>query len=254
MSAASKAAAAPAHHRSLRNYLLDRSFQLKYAGLLAGMVLLISSALGVLLWGTSSEVIAQGQKTVERGQQVVVQSRRVSQVVSMNIAKAYPDDPELAKTFGDGAAKDDERLVEEQGRLERDAAFLARQQKELLGGLVAGLGVLVIAVGLFGIVFTHRVAGPIFKMKRLLRYVGEGKLVVREHLRRGDELQDFFEAFEGMVAELRQRQEAEIARVDRILEKLSQAPVSTRGLKEFDEDGVEMLRQLRREMQEQLEA
>ena len=34
-----------------------------------------------------------------------------------------------------------------------------------------------------------------------------------------------FEVFETMVGELRRRQEAEIARVDRILEKLSDAPV-----------------------------
>jgi nitrogen fixation/metabolism regulation signal transduction histidine kinase len=252
MSTAPKAA--PVHQRSVRNYLIDRNFQLKYAGLLAGMVLLLSIALGVLVWGTSSEVIAQGQKTVERGQLVLVQSRRVSQVVSMNIAKCYPDDPELAKTFGDGAADDEKTLTEEQLRLERDAAFLARQQRQLLGGLVAMLSVLVIAVGLVGIVFTHKVAGPVFKMKRLLRQVGEGKLVVRERLRKGDELQHFFEAFEGMVGELRKRQEAEIARVDKILVKLSEAPVSSRGLKEFDDDGVEMLRQLRREMADQLEA
>ena len=91
-------------------------------------------------------------------------------------------------------------------------------------------------------------------MKRLLREVGAGKLVVRERLRKGDELQHFFEVFEKMVAELRRRQEAEVGKVDRILEKLSDAPLSSRGLKEFDEDGVEALRQLRREMQEQLEA
>jgi nitrogen fixation/metabolism regulation signal transduction histidine kinase len=252
MSAAPKDA--PAHQRSVRNYLLDRNFQLKYAGLLAGMALVLSVALGVLVWETSSEVIAQGQKTVERGQLVVVQSRRVSQVVSMNIAREYKDDPELAKTFGEAASVDEQKLTEEQGRLERDAAFLARQQRQLLVGLIAILAILVVAVGLVGIVFTHKVAGPVFKMKRLLRQVGEGKLVVRERLRKGDELQHFFEAFEGMVGGLRQRQEAEIARVDKILEKLSEAPLSTRGVKEFDEDGVEMLRQLRREMQEQLEA
>ena len=91
-------------------------------------------------------------------------------------------------------------------------------------------------------------------MKRLLREVGAGKLVVRERLRKGDELQHFFEVFEKMVTELRRRQEAEIAKVDGILEKLSDAPLSNRGLKEFDDDGVEALRQLRREMQEQLEA
>jgi hypothetical protein len=91
-------------------------------------------------------------------------------------------------------------------------------------------------------------------MKRLIRQVGEGKLVVREKLRKGDELQHFFEAFEHMVEDLRGRQRAEIAKVDSILARLSDAPVSQRGLKEFDEDGVEMLRQLRREMQDQLDA
>ena len=88
----------------------------------------------------------------------------------------------------------------------------------------------------------------------VLREVGEGKLAVRERLRKGDELQHFFETFEAMVAGLRKRQESEIARVDQILDKLGQAPLSHRGMKEFDDDGVEMLRQLRREMQDQLEA
>ena len=254
MSDAPETAAAPAYQRRARNYLIDRNFQLKYAGFLAGTALLFSVLLGFLVWQTSAEVIAQGQKTVERGQRVLLESRRVSQVVAMNIAREYKDDPELAKTFGEEAAKDEQKLKDEQDRLERDAVYLARQQRQLLGGLVAILAVMVIAVGMVGIVFTHKVAGPIFKMKRLLREVGAGKLVVRERLRKGDELQHFFEVFEKMVTELRRRQEAEIAKVDGILEKLSDAPLSNRGIKEFDDDGVEALRQLRREMQEQLEA
>lgn len=256
MSDATKATqtAAPVYRRSAKNYLIDRNFQLKYAGFLAGTTLVVSIALGVLLFRTSSEVITQGQKTVERGQLVIQQSRKVSQVVAMNIAKEYKDDPELAKTFGEEAAKDEQKLKDEQARLERDAAFLAKQQQTLLGGLVATLALLVLGMGLVGIVFTHKVAGPVFKMKRLLREVGAGKLVVRERLRKGDELQHFFEVFEQMVGELRRRQEGEIAKVDRILEKLSEAPVSTRGMKEFDDDGVELLKQLRREMQEQLDA
>lgn len=246
--------AAPVYRRSAKNYLIDRNFQLKYAGFLAGTTLVVSVGLGVLLFRTSSDVITQGQKTVERGQLVIQQSRKVSQVVAMNIAKEYKDDPELAKTFGEEAAKDEQKLKEEQERLERDAAYLGRQQQTLLGGLVAMLALLVLGVGMLGIVFTHKVAGPLFKMKRLLREVGAGKLVVRERLRKGDELQHFFEVFEQMVTELRRRQEAEIEKVDRILEKLSEAPVSTRGLKEFDDDGIELLKQLRREMQDQLEA
>jgi methyl-accepting chemotaxis protein len=247
-------AAAPPYQRRARNYLIDRNFQLKYAGFLVATALVFSAALGFLVWRSNSEVIAQGQKTVERGKLVLVESRRVSQVVSMNIAKVYPDDPELAKAFSEDAAKDEQKLKDEQDLLVRDADFLAQRQRELVGGLVAILSVLVIAVGAVGIVFTHKVAGPIFKMKRLLRQVGEGKLVVRERLRKGDELQHFFEVFEAMVNALRQHQEGEIAKVDRILEKLGDAPLSARGVKEFDEDGVEMLRTLRREMQDQIEA
>ena len=124
----------------------------------------------------------------------------------------------------------------------------------MLLGLVVGLSVFVLLLGVAGIMFTHKVSGPIFKMKRLLREVGKGKLVVREKLRKGDELQHFFETFELMVADLRRRQEQEIARVDDIILRLEDAPRSTRGMKELDDDGVELLKKLRREMQDQLEA
>jgi methyl-accepting chemotaxis protein len=276
-------AQAPArHHRSAKNYLLDRHFQLKYTGFLVGIALFLSIALGLLLWRTSSQVIGQsqravaqgretvkqGQATIARGQQVIQLSRKVSQVVAMNIAKEYKDDPELAKTFGQEAQKDEDRLKDEQSKLEKDEAFLqqraqelsaqaaavATQQKELLGGLVAVLALLVVGIGIAGIVFTHKIAGPIFKMKRLLREVGEGKLVVRERLRKGDELQHFFETFEGMVDQLRARQEEKIARLDEILARLDTAPVSQRGNREVDDDGVVMLKRLRRELADQIEA
>lgn len=268
--------------RSARNLLLDRDFQLKYAGLLVGLAVLLASALGALLWSTSSqaieqsrraveqgrETVRQAQETVARGQQVIVQSRKVSQVVAMNIAKEYKDDPELAKTFAEAAARDDAKLVDEQKRLEAEAAALrgrageleagsaaiALHQERLLLGLVAGLALLVVALGVVGIVVTHKVAGPIHKMKRLLREVGEGKLVVRERLRKGDELQHFFEAFEGMVEALRERQRAEIAELDEILGKLDAAPVSSRGTKEMEIDGVTLLRRVRQRMQDQIEA
>lgn len=282
MSDAQSPAASGRHNRSAKNYLIDRNFQLKYTAFLVGVSLALSVILGLVLWRTSSEVIEQsqsaveqgretvkqGQETIDRGKQVLVQSRRVSQVVAMNIAKEYRDDPELAKTFNESAAKDEAKLKEEQDRLEHDAAFLAAraadletqakkvaaQQQKLLLLIIAGLGLLVVFVGVAGIVFTHKVAGPIFKMKRLIRQIGEGKLVLREKLRKGDELQHFFEAFEIMVNDLRARQTAEISKVDKILERLVDAPVSQRGMREFDDDGVEMLKQLRREMQDQLEA
>ncbi|WP_437784934.1 HAMP domain-containing protein [Sorangium sp. So ce1097] len=270
------------YQRSARNYLIDQRFQLKYTGFLVGISLALSVALGTLLWNASSKIIEQsrtavqqgqetvrqGQETVKRGQEVLVQSRRVSEVVAMNIAKEYKDDPELAKTFGEAAQRDESKLKDEQARLERDAATLqqraealerqaadvAHNQQMLLRLIVALLSLLVLGVGVAGIVFTHKIAGPIFKMKRLLRQVGEGKLVVRERLRKGDELQHFFEAFEKMVEDLRERQQAKIAKMDAILEKIEADARASKSARDVDADGVAQLRRLRTEMQEQLDA
>lgn len=283
MSEATSSRPAPGkHQRSAKNYLLDRRFQLKYAGLLVGIALVLSTALGVLLWRTSDRVIdqsresvkqgqeavRQGQETVRRGEALLVESRKVRQVVEMTAETCYKDFPEVKQQFATDAARDEEKLKSEQERLKRDAtdlesraaglelqtAQIEAQQRRVLIGLVAGLAIFVVLLGLAGIVFTHKIAGPVFKMKRLLRQVGAGKLVLHERLRKGDELQHFFEAFEQMVGDLRARQEKEIARVDDIILRLEGAPLSSRGTKEIDEDGIELLKKLRREMQDQLDA
>ena len=46
-----------------------------------------------------------------------------------------------------------------------------------------------------GIVITHRIVGPVHKMKRLLRRVSTGRLAIEERLRKGDELEDLFDTF-----------------------------------------------------------
>jgi nitrogen fixation/metabolism regulation signal transduction histidine kinase len=262
----------PQYKRSARNYLLDRHFQLKYTGMLVGVALVFASGLGILLWRSSGAIVEQSkiaveqgretvrlsQETVERGQEVIKQSQKVSQVVAMNIAKEYADSPELAKTFQEEASKDEKKLGEEQRRLEADAKFLTQRASDMEKQaasvqatrdalallLIVGILVLVGGIGVAGIVFTHRIAGPIFKMKRLLREVGEGKLILKEKLRKGDELQHFFETFATTVDQLRQKQMDEIARVDAILVDLEKdAPAA---------HGVAELRKLRAEMQDHL--
>jgi len=100
------------YQRRLRNYLLDAHFQLKYTAYLMGTAILLSIALGTLLWSVSREVIAeshqtvkQGQETVQRGQEVVRESQKVSAVVHMNIVKdpVYGSNPELAAVFNESA-------------------------------------------------------------------------------------------------------------------------------------------------------
>jgi nitrogen fixation/metabolism regulation signal transduction histidine kinase len=221
------------HQRRLRNYLLDSHFQLKYTGYLVGIALLFSISLGLLIWRTSAAVIAQshqavhqGEQVVERGKQVVAESQKVSEVVKMNIIKdpVYSDNPALLDAFKADADKQDERLTAQQVALEAQATALRDQasaltdkQHVMLYTLVGALSLLVILIGMAGILVTHKVAGPIYKMKRQINDVGEGRLKIPGKLRKGDELVHFFDTFDTMVRNLRQRQEEEISKLEQAI-------------------------------------
>src|SRR5205085_1188468 len=103
-------------------------------------------------------------------------------------------------------------------KVDDQQAALVKQQNTMLYVLVGGLALLVILIGMLGIYITHKVAGPIFKMKRLLRQVGEGKLTIDGRLRKGDELVHFFETFQTMVEKLRERQKREIEELEKAIE------------------------------------
>jgi len=248
------------HQRRFRNYLLDSHFQLKYTGYLVGIALLFSVSLGLLIWRTSVAVIAQshqamhqGEQVVERGREVVTESQKVSEVVKMNIIKdpVYSDNPALLDAFKSDADKQDERLKAQQQALEgqatalrEQAASLTDKQHIMLVTLVGALSLLVVLIGFAGIFVTHKVAGPIFKMKRQISDVGEGRLKIPGKLRKGDELVEFFETFETMVVNLRQRQEEEIAKLERAINSLE--PKAEPG-------ELEPLYQLRNEMKASLD-
>lgn len=226
-----KAAPTGRHQRSLKNYLLDPHFQLKYTSYLVAIAVVLSVTLGTLLWTSSRDVIAQsrasvtqGMETVRRGQELVKESQKVSAVVKMNISKEYADQPELAKIFNEKSEEEARRLQGEQKRLEEESTRLGQQsgaleaqQTRVMATLVVGLTALVLFVAVAGIIITHRVAGPIFKMKRQIRELGEGNLRMPGKLRKGDELVHFFETFEETVKNLRRHQEAKIAKLDAII-------------------------------------
>jgi methyl-accepting chemotaxis protein len=247
------------HRRKLRNYLLDRHFQLKYAAYMVAVAAVLSAVLGVLLWRTSAslveqsrEVVARGRDAAALGSKVAAESRKVSAVVKMNIVKdpVYADSPELAAAFESEAGKQDALLAEQGKALEAQAGALAQQasdiesqQRTLLRTLIVVLVLLVVAVGLMGIVVTHRVAGPVYKMTRQLGALTEGHLKVPDPLRRGDELGYFFEAFEKMVRALRTQREAELERLERATKNLAER-VDGAELVAFEELAVDMKKAL----------
>jgi methyl-accepting chemotaxis protein len=225
------------HQRKMKNLLLDRHFQLKYSAYFVGIALLLSGSLGLILWRVSSALLDQsrasvalGEEIVERGQELLVESKKVSDVVKMNIVDAYADDPALLEVFQGETNRHDSLLKQGQDELQGNTQQLRRQSDALLRQhqtftlvLASVLVLLFFAIGMAGIVVTHRVAGPIFKMKRLLRELGEGNLKVLSPLRKGDELQDFFEEFARTVDRLRERKAGEVEQLNHILQGLEQA-------------------------------
>jgi cell division protein FtsL len=210
------------YKRSIRNYLLDSRFQLKYTGMIVFVALVISAVLGVALYITTRNMVGESEKVVEQSQKVTEESKKVSDVSRMNVKEFASDSPELLAEFNKEAAETDRVVAQQQQAVVDQQQSLLRHQSDLIWSLIGGLTLLVLAIGILGIYFTHKVVGPVYKMKRLLKQVGDGNLYVDARLRKGDELQDFFQAFQDMVANLRMFEKNQLTELDTALKALDQ--------------------------------
>lgn len=96
-------------------------------------------------------------------------------------------------------------------RLRQDAGGLVW----LTVGAVVGMG---LVLGVFGLVFTHRVAGPVHVMNLYMAALAAGRYPRLRPLRKGDELQSFFERFGEAVDRIRQREAEEARALGQVLE------------------------------------
>lgn len=188
--------------RQLRNYLLDRRFQLKYTGMVVGVTVVVAAVLGYFAYHYS------------RGQTQMLSIQMATQPVQKDVAQDIE-------------------------------GWSRAQDQRVLFAIVGGIAVLAIALGITGIVVTHKVVGPAYKLKRLLNEVATGHLKVQSRLRKGDELQDLFEAFAHMVETLRERQAEEVSRLDAALAKAASAGVP--------DETLEAIREVRNRMQGELD-
>ena len=85
-------------------------------------------------------------------------------------------------------------------------ALLARTDRTLLVVLGVVAALLAGALGLLGVVITHRVAGPVFVMGHYLRVLSQGRFPRMRTLRRSDELKTFFQAFIDAVEAMKARE------------------------------------------------
>jgi nitrogen fixation/metabolism regulation signal transduction histidine kinase len=115
----------------------------------------------------------------------------------------------MAKS-NDAADKETMAFIEAEARAEDSRVLLA---------ILGGIGALALALGITGIVVTHRLVGPAYRLKQLIREVSSGHIHVAGGLRKHDELQDVFEAFQNMVKNLRNTREEDIEELERALDK-----------------------------------
>lgn len=164
--------------RKLKNYLLDRRFQLKYTGMVLLVTVAVASVLGYFAYDFS------------KGQ---------TEAFTAQLA-AQPD-------LDEATASELEQFAQQEDRRVRNAIIL-------------GVVLMSLALGLTGILVTHRVVGPAYRMKRLFAHVGEGRLEVTTGIRKGDELQDLYRSFAEMVESLRDQRGEDIERLERTVKAL----------------------------------
>lgn len=86
-----------------------------------------------------------------------------------------------------------------------DTVAFARLLDLVWRPMLASMFIGLVFVALFGIFYSHRLAGPLFNLKRRLRELESGDLNLSMHIRRTDEFHDVEEAFNHMIAKLRTR-------------------------------------------------
>ena len=116
--------------------------------------------------------------------------------------------------------------------------FQAEGERAKIWALVwLGAGWLVLALFLAAVtvVLTHKVSGPVFKMKRLLGDIDGDHLQLWEKLRKGDELQDAFEAFDAMVRRLRESRHQDIEVLESVRSQMTDPASAAAAVQALDE-------------------
>lgn len=205
--------------RKRREWLINPGFQLKYTGMILGVVMLVMTVLGVVVGKTTETAARYGDIAASQAEKAMKESRANSQLTRQNVLLGAGGNADLVKMIEDELDEADRKAEEELRTVERYHHEIELRRKFVLGALAfAGLLLVVVLVPL-GLFVTRKVVGPVHKMKRLLRRVGTGRLVVKERLRRGDELSDLFDTFMQMTYSLTALQAGRLATLDATVKK-----------------------------------
>jgi len=97
---------------------------------------------------------------------------------------------------------------------------LASEDNKIMLYLVAFVIAIFLSLVIWGILITHRIAGPIFIISRYVDSITDGKIPETRPLRKKDELKEFFEKFNKMLESLKERENVDLVVINDTLKTL----------------------------------
>ena len=128
----------------------------------------------------------------------------------------------------------------------------AQSDRTVVWGIIGFGIILVLSIGGVGILLTHKVAGPLYKISSFFGRIRDNRLgPAPAKLRKGDELQNFYLSFRDMHQAIRGRVEDDVRVLEEALTAIEATP---EGRAPSLQHALDELRQLRKRKEDSLEA
>jgi HAMP domain-containing protein len=205
-------------NRRWRNYLLEPRFQLKFTSYIVLSSLVLAVLLGAFLVHTTRVLMRETESAVEARSRAAEASRSLSTATLNNELLARMEDPAFETQLKAKSQAIDAAFEAERTAIVAQRAELVHRQRLTWVVLAACLLGFIVLVAMATIVATHRIVGPLMRIRRIVQAVADGQLHGHLHaLRERDELKETFESVSRMVQRLRERQEEDVLELSRAL-------------------------------------
>ncbi|MFL5320641.1 MAG: signal protein [Myxococcaceae bacterium] len=206
------------HKRKLRNYLLDPSLQLKFAFYAVAVALVVAGLVGTFLYRTTTALFLEMEAAVQARSQAAENSKELGNAALSAELLQHFEDPTFEKQLQSKSKEIDSKYEQEKQAIVAQRQDLVRRQRVFTFALIAALLGFAVLTGFASIVLTHRVAGPIFRVRRIVSEVAIGKFDPPTYaLRDGDELKELFDDVSKMVTALKGRREETLSQARTLL-------------------------------------
>jgi hypothetical protein len=220
--------------RQWRNFLLEPKFQLKFTVYLIAVTLVVAAGLGVFLYRNTRALLEEANSSLEARSRASEASRELSNATLSNELIKKMGDPVFVAQLEAASKAIDERFEAERAAIIAQKAELERRQRVMWLVFVGSLVAFLVLISLVSIVLTHRVAGPLMRIRRMVKDVAGGTIRPPPYgLRDKDELKDIFDATRGMMHVLRKQVEDDALVLSHALERAQQEGVKSEWLEDL---------------------